>query len=187
MSTEVATGDLLRSLAIVSAKEDEAVRLALPIGLGELTVWRGCWETVVWAVESEAAGPTATVRADELRAAADRPMISIIDGLDGGGLRVGDADLPAVDELAPPPVPVSMLGGSDLNLPPSIANPYAPVLADVEQGACKVWIPLRFMQRLRQRQISRLRLFPELGSWYLSGLSLEDTHLVRISGQVNVY
>ena len=70
MIIDVATGDLLRAATLLRAKDGEPVRLALPAGLGELTAWRGCWETIVWAVESLDDGPTATVAADELRAAA---------------------------------------------------------------------------------------------------------------------
>jgi len=184
---EVATGDLLRALTLLNAKDEEPVRLALPVGVGELTVWRGCWETVIWAVESVVDGPTLTVLADQLRAAATRPMISPIEGLDDGRMRVGDVYLQPVTELSAPPVPVSLLGGTDLTLPPSAPNPYAAVLADIDQGASKVWIPFPLLQRLRIRQISQLRLAPELGTWYLSGLSNQESHLIRVAGRVNVY
>ena len=179
MIIDVATGDLLRALTLLRAKDGEPVRLALPAGLGELTAWRGCWETIVWAVESLDDGPTATVAADELRAAATRPMISPIEGLDDGRLRVCDTALAPVAEIAAPPSPVSLLGGTDLTLPPAPANPYATVLADIDQGASKVWLPYPLLERLRARQITRLRLAPDLGQWYLSGLCMDDTHLVR--------
>ncbi len=187
MSIEVATGDLLRGLTLLGAKEDDAVRLALLPGLSELTMWRGYSETVVWAVESQIEGPTATVDAGELRGALDRPMISIIEGLANGGLRVADVELSPRAEVPAPPRPASMLGGLDLVLPHAPANPYAPVLADIDQGGSKVWIPYPLVQRFRLRQMSRLRLFPELGCWYLSGATLEDTHLLRVVGRVNVY
>ncbi len=187
MVIEVATGDLLRALTLLHTMEGEPVRLALPAGVGELTAWRGCWETVVWTVESGQDGPTATVVADELRAAATRPMISPIEGLDNGRLRVCDTALAAVAEVSAPPSPGSLLGGTDLTLPPSLVNPCATVLVDIEQGASKVWLPFALLERLRARQITRLRLAPDRGQWYLSGLSLEETHLVRVAGRVKIY
>jgi hypothetical protein len=187
MLAEVVTADLLRGLAMIGAKDDEAVELALPAGMAELTAWRGCWETVAWEVESDADGPTATVHAGELRAAADHPMITAIAALDGGGLRVGDAYLLSLPDLAPQPRLVSMLGGVDLTLPASSTNPYAAVLADIDGGGAKVWIRSPLLQRLRLRQITRVRLFPELGSWYLSGLAVDETHLMRVTGRVYVY
>ena len=114
-------------------------------------------------------------------------MITTIDGADDGGLRVGDAALGSSGPSVACPSPSSMLGGTDLNLPLATTNPYAPALADIDQGGAKAWLPFALVQRFRQRQISRVRLFPDLGLWYVSGLTLEDTHLVRVSGRVAVY
>lgn len=184
MSIEVATGDLLRAMTLLNVRDDERVRLSLPAGFGELTVWRGCWESAIWAVESDGDGPTATVQADELRDAADRPMISSVDGRDGGGLQVAGIDIEAAGELEAPPAPSSLLGGADIALPIAGANPYAPTLAEIDQGAARVWIPQPVMQRLRLRQIGRVRVFPDLGRWYLSGVTIDDTHLLRVSAPI---
>jgi hypothetical protein len=185
MSVEVATGDLHRAFALLNTREQEPVRLALPAGFGELTVWRGCWESAVWAVESDVDGPSATVPAEGLRSAADRPMLSVIASHPDGGLQVGDVVLdPAEPALEPPPGPSSLLGGADLALPMAGANPYAPALADIDQGASKVWLPSSVLQRIRLRQISRLRLFPHLGAWFVSGVKLDDSHLVRVVAKV---
>jgi hypothetical protein len=184
MGIEVATGDLQRALTLLNGKDDEPVRLALTAGFGVVTVWRGCWESVIWGLETQADGPTATVPADQLRAAADRPMISTVEGLPDGGVRVGDTEVAAVAEIEAAPVPSSLLGGADLALPPAGSNPYAPTLADVDQGASKVWLPLGLMQRLRLRQISRVRLFSDLGRWYVSGATVDDTHVIRVAARV---
>ncbi len=79
----------------------------------------------------------ATVVADELRTAATRPMISPIGGVDDGRLRVCETVLTPVAEIPAPPSPTSLLGGTDLTLPPSPVNPYASVLADIDQGGSK--------------------------------------------------
>jgi hypothetical protein len=188
MGVEVATGDLLRALTLLNVRDDLSVRLALPAGFGELTAWRGCWETVVWASEAAEDGPTATVVGEDLRAAAaDRPMLTIVAARPDGGLRVADRDLAAATELRAPPVPASLIGGAELTPPASAANPYAPVLADIDNGAAKVWLPPALVQRLRLRQISRVRLFPELGEWYASGVAVDETHLVRVVAPVRLY
>ena len=114
-------------------------------------------------------------------------MISPIEGLDDGRLRLATRRSHQWTEIAAPPSPVSLLGGTDLTRPPARANPYATVLADIDQGASKVWLPYPLLERLRARQITRLRLAPDLGQWYLSGLCMDDTHLVRVAGRVKVY
>jgi hypothetical protein len=187
MLTEVVTGDLLRALSLLNPKPGEAVRLAFPPGLGEVSIHRGWWETVAWAVESAAEGPTVTVAADELHDAADRPMCTPIETIEGGRVRVADTELDAVARVIDPPRMTAGLEGVDASLPPAGANPYAPTLVDIGDGAAKAWLPAALVARLRLRGVHRVRLFTTRGHWYASAVQLEESHLVRVAGRVGVY
>jgi hypothetical protein len=187
MTIEVATGELLHAINSLNLRDGETVHVDFPPGRAELSIHRGWWETVMWSVESQLGGPTACVRGEELRDAADRPMISAVDGAEGGGLLVGETLVPEVEAIPPPPRLNSLLGGAELSLPLPTSNPYAISVADIEQGGARLWLPQPLVQRLRRRAVVRARLFQDDGTWYVSGVQVEETALIRVVGRVGLY